>query len=125
MTAATMTMVDGREFSILNKKMLICTTPPNTNKFWSCTVVRLENPRTGLESVRPWIVIVSWGRVGTVGQIQEKAFDKEHSAMVYMGQRFRDKLNKGYIEATEPELAKVKSVSTAEIEYVETEWDVL
>ncbi len=123
----TLTDSSGRNFSIIEKKALKCVdAKTNTNKFWQCALAKHENPKTAEEKAKPWTVIISWGRVGTVGQKIEKTFTREHGGKAFMEQRYRDKERKGYIHSDEPELkTKTKAEPKAGLtKFVDTEWDL-
>ena len=121
----TTTDSNGRTFSIIEKKALKFT-DTKSNKFWQCALAKHENPKTAEEKAKQWVVILSWGKVGTVGQKQENAYTREHSAKAYMEQRFRDKTRKGYIETNEPELKSNKKAEPKAglTKFVDTEWDL-
>lgn len=116
---------DGREFSVFERKTLKCVDDKtNTNKFWQCALALHINPKK-LEQNKPWVVWLFWGRVGTVGQKQEKTFTTEHKAKTYMEQRFRDKISKGYEETSEPALKVRTDESKVGLsKFVDTEWDL-
>lgn len=123
------TIIDrsGRQLAIVSKTELVCV-ENGSNKFWTGTVALHENPATTAEKAKPWIVILSWGRNGTVGQKQENRFTREHGAVSYVLGRERDKTRKGYSKAnsspqpntfSDRELEKVEALPA-----VDTDWDL-
>lgn len=124
------TIIDmsGRQLAIASQIELTCTVKGH-NKFWSATVAFHENPSSGTEKNKPWIVILTWGRIGTVGQKLENRFVREHAAQSYLWGRKRDKIVKGYVETktsfgagTLRKDAEIK-VETPALNF-STEWDL-
>ncbi len=80
----------------MNKVILINKTDGH-NKFWSAQI-----------DTATVIVTRSWGRLGTKGSTQSKAFSSLSSAESYIENKKREKLNEGYKTVTSLELHKAE-----------------
>ena len=61
----------------------------NSHKFWTAHVI---------EGIPPYAngVKTTFGRVGTMGQVNKKYFDSEEEAIAYLDKKTSQKLAKGY-----------------------------
>jgi len=123
--------INGREFSIFESHSLTCTKNGH-NKFWRGKLGKQDNAKTPEDIKKPWVVLLEWGRIGTVGSKEEKRFLREHAALTYIHGRLKDKLKKGYeYEPGSPVISgKVSRIPTVvenvkAVKYVDTEWDLL
>ncbi|WP_309088569.1 DUF4240 domain-containing protein [Domibacillus sp.] len=71
------------------RTLLVCQTE-SANKFWEIDV-------TGTSFV------VTWGKIGTAGQMKIKEFKSEEDCQKEAGKQIRSKLKKGYVEKEAPE----------------------
>jgi len=109
---------------VLDTKHLECTNEGH-NKFWKAVLGR-ETTAPVIDGSKPWVVSVTWGKIGTQGENKVvKRFTTLSAAHSYLRGRVKDKLQKGYvyIHKKEPSTATEKpSVTYAENTY---EWDIL
>lgn len=111
---------------VIRVENLVCKAD-GANKFWSGILGRLEKDVT--RRVQPYVVVLRWGRIGTVGSGPEiKKFNSESSAISYFEGRLKDKWNKGYVSSNEPIPPKVPNTPqvTNAISYQPSayEWDL-
>lgn len=123
MTPEKLTDSYGHEFTILGKHALQCT-EGGANKFWQCAIAKHENPDTAVHKAKPWVVILLWGKQGTIGQRQDKRFTSEHKALAYMAGRLRDKERKKYVHTDAHTLKQRPDSRIGLTEHIETEWDL-
>lgn len=115
--------ISGRNVEVFERHRLTCTTDGH-NKFWVGVLGRdLSTPI--IEGSKPWVVSLTWGRIGTEGQTPEfKRFTTLSTATTYLRARVKDKLQKGYVvDNTKP----VQEPKAPPASYVENtyEWDIL
>ncbi len=62
----------------------------NSNKWWRAQI------EAKAQATGQYIVVVRYGRVGTIGQSQLKTFSTQGLADYYMGKKLGEKIRKGY-----------------------------
>lgn len=96
------TDVKGVEHTVdvIRTENLVCKTE-NHNKFWRGILGKQTAVTRNI--TKPFVVVLRWGRVGTVGNGPAfKKFTNLPAAESYLLGRLRDKHNKGYVASTDP-----------------------
>lgn len=105
--------LQGREhpIDVIRIENLVCK-ENGSNKFWNGLLGRMAPDVT--RKAQPYVVVLRWGRIGTVGSGPEiKKFNNESSAISYFEGRLKDKWNKGYMSSNEAIPNKVPNTPEA------------